>query len=178
MKVILYGSKYGTTKAYAKELSVQSGIPFMSYDEVEDINAYDTIVYLGGLYAGGVLGMKKTFLDLSGCEGKRIIIATVGLADPMDLENVRNIRNHMKKQLSDEIYQKADIFHLRGGIDYAKLSFKHKTMMAMLYQKAKSLPAEKKNSEVKAMIDSYNKQVSFLDFDRLKDILELMERKA
>ena len=34
---------------------------------------------------------------------------------------------------------------------------KHKTMMGMLYKKAVTLPEEKKNAEVKVMIETYNK---------------------
>ena len=53
------------------------------------------------------------------------------------------------------------------GIDYSKLGLKHKTMMKLLYNKAKNLPEEKKNAEIMAMIETYNKQVSFVDFDSL-----------
>lgn len=78
----------------------------------------------------------------------------------------------MKSQLSRELYEKASIFHLRGGIDYSKLSFKHKTMMAMVYKKAVSLPEEKKNAEVRAMIETYNKQVYFVEFETLEPVTQ------
>lgn len=78
----------------------------------------------------------------------------------------------MKNQLSKEVYDKAMIVHLRGGIDYSKLGFKHKTMMGMLYKKAVTLPEEKKTAEVKAMIETYNKQVDFVDFNSLDSIIQ------
>lgn len=59
-EIIIYGSKYGTTKMYAEELSTKTHIPTISFEKIEDINKYDKIIYLGGLYAGGVLGMSKT----------------------------------------------------------------------------------------------------------------------
>ncbi|MBQ3258195.1 MAG: hypothetical protein IJA67_12415, partial [Oscillospiraceae bacterium] len=58
-----------------------------------------------------------------------------------------------------------------GGIDYSRLSFKHKTMMGLLYRKAVGLPEEKKTAEVKAMIETYNKKVKFVDFDSLTAIV-------
>ena len=176
MKIIIYGSKYGTAKQYAKELSKKTNIKAENYENMKNINDYEIIIYIGALYAGGVLGMSKTLKKISNCENKKIIIATVGLADPMDKENINNIENSMKKQLPNEIYEKASIYHLRGGIDYSKLSFLHKTMMKILYKKIKSLPEEKKTSEDKLMLDSYNQKVNFVDFSSLENIIDEIKK--
>ena len=174
MNIVVYGSQYGTAKRYAEELANRVGYELKSYESVSDINAYDTIVYIGALYAGGVMGMKKTFKDLKECKAHRIIIATVGLADPGDKENTDTIKTGMKNQLSKEVFDNADIFHLRGGIDYSKLGLKHKTMMGMLYKKAVTLPEDKKNAEVKAMIETYNKKVDFVDLTGLEPIIQVL----
>jgi len=174
MRVILYGTKYGTTKAYADELGKRTNIEVKNYDEIDNINMYDTIVYFGALYAGGVMGMKKTFGKLSSVSGKKIIIATVGLADPTDAENTGKIKEDMKKQLSKEVFENACILHLRGGIDYSVLNFKHKMMMAMLYKKAVGLPEEKKTADVKAMIETYNQRVDFVDLKRIDEIMKML----
>ena len=165
--IVVYGSHYGTARQYAEELARRAGTEACQYDAVGDINRYDTIAYVGALYAGGVVGMKKTFARLTSCKGKTIVIATVGLADPTDAENVSNIRENMRRQLSAEVFEAARIFHLRGGIDYAKLGFRHRTMMRLLYAKAKSLPEEEKGAEVRAMLETYGRQVSFVDMDAL-----------
>ena len=65
MKIIIYGSQYGTTKKYAEELAKRTIIESESYEDVADIDKYNTVVYIGGLYAGGVLGMKKTLARIS-----------------------------------------------------------------------------------------------------------------
>lgn len=174
MKVIIYGSQCGTTKKYADELGKRTGIEVKNYEDISDINIYDTIIYFGALYAGGVMGMKKTFSKLSLVEDKNIIIATVGLADPTDVENTNTIKRGMEKQLSTGLFQQAHIVHLRGGIDYYSLGLKHKTMMAMLYKKAIGIPEEKKTAEVKAMIETYNKRVDFIDYGRLDEIVGLI----
>lgn len=169
--IIIYGSHYGTTKQYAKELSRRTNIEAISFKNVKEINDYDNIIYLGGLYAGGVLGMSKTIKKLNNTVNKKIIIVTVGLSDPMDEVNKNNIRNNIKKQVSKEIFEKAKIFHLRGGIDYSKLNFKHKTMMKLLYNAVKNLPKEKQTAEDRAMIETYNQKVNFVDFSSLDKII-------
>ena len=174
MKVIIYGSQYGTTKKYAEELGRRTNIEVKNYEDIEDINLYDTIIYFGALYAGGVMGMKKTFSKYASSADKNVIIVTVGLADPLDLENTTTIKKGMEKQLSKDLFEHAHIFHLRGGIDYSCLGFKHKTMMAMLYKKATGLPEEKKTAEVKAMIETYNQKVDFINFGCLDEIMTLM----
>mgnify|MGYP005776522617 FL=1 len=169
--IIIYGSHYGTTKQYAKELSRRTNIEAISFKNIKEINDYDNIIYLGGLYAGGVLGMSKTIKKLNNTVNKKIIIVTVGLSDPMDEVNKNNIRNNIKKQVSKEIFEKAKIFHLRGGIDYSKLNFKHKTMMKLLYNAVKNLPKEKQTAEDRAMIETYNQKVNFVDFSSLDKII-------
>lgn len=172
MKIIIYGTQYGTAKKYAEELSRRIEIPCVSYEEIDDINIYDTIIYIGSLYAGGVQGMKKTMSKYDAGTDKILIIVTVGLADPTDQENTDYIKGGVKKQLPTGVYEKATVLHLRGAIDYTKLNFKHKTMMGLLVRKAKNLPEEKKNAEVRAMIETYNQVVDFVDFDSLSSLID------
>ena len=157
--IIIYGSHYGTTKQYAKELSRRTNIEAISFENVKEINNYDKIIYLGGLYAGGVLGMTKTLKKLNKISNKTIILVTIGLSDPTDEKNINNIRNNIKSQIQKEIFEKAKIFHLRGGIDYSKLNFAHKTMMRLLYNAVKNVPQEKQTAENRAMIETYNKKI-------------------
>ena len=169
-KIILYGSCYGTTKKYAEELSGRLGCEAVSYEKINDINAYQTIIYMGGLYAGGVQGMKKTLKKLSDISEKTVCIVTVGLADPTDEKNIEHIRKNIKTQVSQELFNQAKIFHIRGGIDYSELNYLHKKMMGMVYKKAVSVPEEERDAEISAMIETYNKQVDFVDFDSLDPI--------
>lgn len=67
----------------------------------------------------------------------------------------------------------ARVFHLRGGIDYEELNCKHKTMMGLLYRKAKSLPEAKQTADSKAMVETYGQKVDFVDFSSLDPIVEV-----
>lgn len=176
MNIIIYGSNYGNAGKYAEELAKRSGYEYIPYKEVKDINSYETIVYIGSLYASGVLGMDKTFKKLTDISSKKIIVATVGIADPTEKANSDSIKRGIQKRISKELYEKASIFHLRGGIDYSQLNFMHKTMMGMLYKRCVNWPEEKKTSEVRAMIDTYNKKVDFIDFDSLAPIIQELKK--
>ena len=171
MDIIIYGSCYGTARQYAEELGKKTNISVKSYKDISLLDDYNTIVYIGALYAGGVLGMKETFGKMTTVQGKHIIIVTVGLADPTDTKNIENIRNNMQRQLSHSVFKHAHIHHLRGGIDYSRLCLKHKTMMWMVYMKTRRIPVEERTAEVRAMIETYNKQVNFVDFNSLEPII-------
>ena len=59
-KLIVYGSQYGTTKRYAEKFSEITGLPCLSYENVKTLSGYGLVIHFGGLYAGGVKGLKAT----------------------------------------------------------------------------------------------------------------------
>ena len=170
MKIIIYGTMYGSSKRYAEILSEKFNIEMKNFNEIKDINIYDEIIYIGSLYAGGVLGMKKTLNKIKDLTNKKIIIATCGVADPKDAENIEAIRKNIKKQLKEEIFNIASIYHVRGAIDYKKLSAKHKIMMKLLYKKCIKIPEEERTPDMRGLIETYNKQVDFISEDFLKEL--------
>ncbi len=170
--LIVYGSQYGTTKRYAEKFSEMTGVPEVSYEDVKDLKEYELIVHFGGLYAGGVKGLKNTVKALG--KNSKLVIVTVGLADVQDKENTDNIKKSIKQQVPADILERTEIFHLRGGIDYKKLSFKHRAMMTLVYNRAKNLPEDKKNAEVRAMIETFNSKVDFVDYNSLNQIMKVM----
>lgn len=176
--VILYGSRYGSTRRYAQELSKQTGIPAVSYQEAPSLFKLETIVYIGALYAGGVLGLARTLRSLSLRDGQRLVIVTVGLADPDIPQNRENIRNSLQKQIHAQLYGRAAIFHLRGAIDYQALSLGHRTMMALLHRSLQKKPAEEWSEEDRALMETYGKQADFVDFASLRPIINEMQRKS
>ena len=174
--IILYGSQYGSTRRYAEKLSEQTGIPVVSYKDAPALSDKKTSVYLGGVYAGGVLGLVKTLRGFSLQTGQKLILVTVGLADPNDPDNRDNIRTFLQRQLPAELLGRATIYHLRGRIDYQKLSFGHRTVMKLLYQFLRRTPVEKQTAENRALVETYGKQVDFTDFSTLEPIIDDIQR--
>lgn len=142
----------------------------VGFDVVKDLSRYQCIVYFGRLYAGGVKGLKATVKRL--LETVNLIVVTVGLTDPSDPKNQGNIRESLCRQLPEELYRKTNFFHLSGGINYEKLSFKYKTMMALLYQSIKKLPAEKRSEEDRAIIETYGQKINFMNYETLNPIVK------
>ncbi len=171
-KIIIYGSHYGTTKRYAEKFSELTQIPVISYEDIKGLEDYDEVIHFGGLYAGGVKGLKNTIKALP--ENARLIIVTVGLADVTNIENTDHIKKSVGQQVPETILERTTVLHLRGGIDYSKLSFMHKTMMSFVYKKAKSTPDKEKTAEVQDLIETYGQKVDFMDFDSLRKVMEVI----
>lgn len=176
--IILYGSRYGSARRYAEELSEQTGIPTADYKNAPPLSDKNVIVYLGGLYAGGLPGLVKTFRGVSLRNLQRLIIATVGLSDPQEPENRKNILHSLQKQLPNALLDKTNIFHLRGSIDYTKLRLAHRTMMALLYRSLQKKPAEEWSAEDRALAETYGRKADFVDFSTLRPIIKEIQREV
>lgn len=169
-QLIIYGSRYGSARRYAERLAEMTGLEAVEYKAVKDLGDYDRIVYLGSLYAGGVTGLKQTVGKMS--PQQELIVATVGLADPTDAANVAHIRQSIKDQIPAHFYDESRLFHLRGAIDYTKLNLKYRLMMSLLAKKVAKLSEEQQNAETRALLDTYGKQVDFVDFSSLQPIVD------
>ena len=77
--LIIYGSQYGTTKRYAEKFAEMTDLPIISFEDIENLEKYERVVYFGALYAGGVKGLNNTIKKLS--LNTKLVIVTVGLAD-------------------------------------------------------------------------------------------------
>ena len=175
--VIIYKSKYGYTKKYAHWISEKMNADIYEVSEADKLgfSVYDTVIYGGGLYAGGINGIgyvKGVFDKIS---SKNIIVFTVGLADPNVQSNVDGITAHIDKDFSPAMRQKIKAFHLRGGIDYQKLGIIHKSMMLMLKKSVEKKPDEKLSQEDVEMLETYGEQVDFTAIDTLGPMLEYIK---
>lgn len=166
--VIIYGSQYGTTKRCAEYLSEMTGIEAVAFKEAKDIDKYDRVIFMGALYAGSVLGLKKTVSKMS--PKQELVIVTVGLVDPNDPENIDYIRHSIKERIPADLYDETRILHLQGAIDYSHLSLKHRMMMAVIHSKLSKMPEEKLNTEAKTILATYGKKEDFVDFKSLEKL--------
>lgn len=102
--------------------------------------------------------MKKSLLNYCGLSGVKrlkntvkalpkiscLIIVIVRLADVCDKEKTDNIRKYISLQVSEQILRDTPVFYLRHGIDYQKLTFKHRTEITLLCNKAKNFRKRRK----------------------------------
>ena len=177
-QLIIYGSHYGSTRRYAERLSDRTGVPAIRYREASDLSGMARVVYLGGLYAGGVLGLKNTLRAIPATSRCRLMIVTVGLSDPGEPENRDHIRASVEKQIPAELLGRTELFHLRGAMDYRTLSAGHRAMMALLYRSIRNMPPQQRTAEDRALMETYGKRVDFTDFRALEPIIREMQRET
>ena len=173
MDIIIYGSLHGAAKRYAEGLAERTGIKAIGYKEVGSLGQYKRIIYIGAIYASGVIGLKKTVAKLT--SGQELFIVTVGMVDPADQTFISSFREALKRQIPSQLYDKKKIFHLRGAIDYSQLEFKYRLLMKMMYSQASKLPEEKLTSEFKAVLATYGKKVDYVDNESLKPLIDTLK---
>lgn len=164
--VVVYESKYGSTKKYAQWIAEEAGADLFKRSEI-DINKlieYDTIVYGGGLYASGIAGISIITKNYEKLMDKNIIVFTVGVASTNNKEIFIPI---IEKNFSKDIRENIKFFHLRGGIDYKKLGIIHKLMMRMLKITVNKKDPKKLSDEDKEFLKTYGKEVDFTNRDTI-----------
>lgn len=172
--IVIYESKYGSTRQYAQWIAGALGCELMEKKAVrpEQLGDYDTIIYGGGLYAGGVSGIELLTKNFGVISDKHLVLFTCGLADPANEENVDHIRAGLEKTLTPEMREKIQLFHLRGGVDYTRLSFVHKAMMGVLHKALMKKSEDQLSEEDKQMLATYGTAVSFVDEAAIEPIVD------
>lgn len=129
--VVIYKSKYGSTKQYAEWIREELGADLKNADEVKfkDLLQYDTIIYGAGVYIGCIAGIALISDNYELLKDKKIIVFAVGLTDPADIGKCNDL---ITKNFSWEMMDAIPVFHLRGALDYKKIGIGNKLMMKRL----------------------------------------------
>ena len=162
---VIYKSKYGSTKQYAKWIAetLKAELYEASVVKPAQLMNFDVVVYGGGLYAGGLIGAK--LVTKNPC--KSLVLFTVGLADP----KITDYSEIIGKTLSPEQVARIKVFHLRGGVDYGKLGLIHKGMLAMVKKMAEKKPLDERTGDDHGVIETYGKKVDFTDKATIEPLL-------
>ena len=171
--VVVYQSKYGSTKQYAQWIADALKCDLRERGEAtpQDLADYDVVIYGGGLYAGGVGGVDLLIKGADCLRDKGLILFTCGLADPQNPQNVAHIRASLQKVLPPPLYGALHLFHVRGGIDYGKLSTLHRAMMGMLRHALLKKDEGELTDEDRALLSTYGGKADFTDEARLVPLL-------
>ena len=176
--VVIYSSKYGFTQRYAQWISEALASPLFeakTFRPADFVN-YDVIIFGGGLYAGGVSGIKLLTENWNLLSGKQVILFTCGLADPAEKATIDHIRQGLAKALPAAMMDALTIFHLRGGIDYPSLSLIHRAMMAMLRRTMLKKDVRQRSEEDLLFLDTYGKAVDFTDQAAIAPLITYVEK--
>ena len=166
--IVAYRSKSGYTKRYAQWIAEELGCDIKEDPELSDIIGYDTVIYGGGMYAGGFNGVKLITKNLDKLKGKRIALFAVG-SNPG--------REHEMKVFWDRVLtagqQKAvGCFYLRGGFDFDKLTAKDKVLMKMLKLRLQRI--KERTEDEQGMLDAYDTPVDFSSRENIRPLIEFV----
>jgi len=163
---VIFKSRYGKTKRYAEWIAEALNAPLFENANVKphQLNDYDVVIYGGGIYAGGIDGVK--LVAKNPC--KSLVLFTVGVADP----SVTDYTQILEKAFTPEQLSEAKVFHLRGGINYSKLSLAHKVMMAAMKKLIEKKPLAERESDDIGVLETYGKDVDFSDKASIEPLVE------
>ena len=99
--IIIYKSKYGSTRKYAEWLKEATGFEMAEADKIKIGEAlkYDTIIFGGGIYAGGIAGISFLKKNIGMLKGKKIVAFCCG-ASPFDADFMKALK---ERNLSGEL---------------------------------------------------------------------------
>lgn len=165
--VVVYNSKSGFTQKYAKWITeaVQADLLVGKNAKVQDLMPYDIIIFGGGLYAGGINGLKLITNHYSQLKEKKIIVFCLGVTPVRDkiVEEVKN------KNLTAEQRDHIQFFMLRGGFNYDKLAFFDKMLMSILKVKLKR--KKTLSADERGMLNSFNQPLDFTNQKHISPIV-------
>ncbi|MBO5408590.1 MAG: flavodoxin [Clostridia bacterium] len=139
--IVVYQSKYGSTKAYAEWIAQALGCEAVERKKVkiEDLAEYDTIVYGGGLYAEVIAGVSLLTKNLDRLVGKKLIVYTTGIT-PLDCRDYYD-KLVVEKNFKGDSYSRFKVFNFMGKMILSELSLVHRTALKTL----KKIMSDKEN---------------------------------
>ena len=154
-------------------ISKEIGFSYSKVIQLKNINKYDTIIYVGSIYASNSLGLRKTFKKLNNINNKNIYIITVGMSET----NNRNIDERIKSIIKKDIYDKVNVFHLNGKINYFTLNKKDKFLISLMYK----ILSKENNNELKKenqmILEIYKNKIDKMDFNKLIPVIDLINNE-
>lgn len=130
--IVLYRSKYGSTKNYANWIADELSCKALDAKGLDSsiLNDYDTIIYGGGLYAEIIAGVSLITKNIDKLSDKKLVVFTTGLT-PTDCREYYD-GMVLEKNFKGDTRDKVKIFNFPGKMIYKELSLVHRTAIKTL----------------------------------------------
>ena len=170
--IIIYKSKYGTTKKYAEWLAkeTQYDIVDITKTNIKLISNYSNIILFGAIYASGINGLSFLKKNFNFLKDKNIAIFCVG-ASPYDEKMFNEIKSHNLKDLLENI----PVFYGRGAWDENKMKYIDRTLCKMLQKVvSKKAPSTYEQWET-ALVEAVGKTCDWTDKEYLQPLINMVK---
>lgn len=162
--LVVYQSKYGATKEYARLIAKELGAQLRERGEVKpaQLAGCDAVVYGGGVYADKIAGAKL----VADQPRKNLVVFTVGLSHPAQTDYAPILQ----KNFSPERIASARFFHLRGSMDLQKLGPLHRTLLRGVAGQLEKKQQRTVTEQV--ILDACTAPLNFFDPDSIRPLVD------
>lgn len=168
--IVVYKSKYGSTKAYAEWIAEELCCKVADSKDIkiEDLKSYDTIIYGGGLYAEVIAGVTLITKNLEKLENKKIIIFTTGIT-PLECRDYYD-RLVIEKNFKGDSIKKVKVYNFMGKMVLDELSLVHRTAIKTL--KKIMMGKENPTEMERLLVELCDADGDFTDRNEIKSLVE------
>lgn len=169
--LVLYKSKYGTTRTYAEALGRALSCPALSVDNArpQDISLADTVIIGGSIRASGLGFARFVKANAQALQGKRLVFFAVG-ASPVPGAGDDTLEQIRKRGLG-KLFPEAPLFYCRGDWDMEGMTFLDRTLCSLLIKSLQKKDVKELAPWQKALRDAGTKKTSWYDEKYLAPIL-------
>ncbi len=130
--VVIYKSKYGSTRQYAEWIAEELSADIFDAKSVnaKNLAEYDTIIYGGGLYAEVIAGVTLITKNIDKLSGKKLIVFTTGIT-PIEYREYYD-KLVLDKNFKGDIREKIKVFNFLGKMILDELTLPHRTAIKSL----------------------------------------------
>ncbi|AGB40989.1 flavodoxin [Halobacteroides halobius DSM 5150] len=173
--IVVYKSKYGSTKCYAEWIAQAVKGDLFESSEVKsaDLFKYDTIIFGGGLYAVGIIGVDIIKNNFEQLKDKKLIVYAVGASSGKE-EDKNNVLNN---NFTAKMKEKIDFFMLRGAFNRKRLNLIDRFLMWILKLKLKSKDPKELKSDEKGILDCYDTPMDWTNKEAIIPIVESINNR-
>jgi len=171
--LVVYKSKYGSSEKYAHWIAeeLKADIVELANVDLESLADYDTIIYGAGLYPSGIAGVSFIKDNFESIRDKNLVLFTVGLTLTDDEKTFDAIN---KRNLTHEMLDRIEIFHLRGAMDYKNLAEEDRLMMDKLKEMLDAKNPAEVSESYKSLLDGYGSKLDFVKKENIRPIIDYL----
>ena len=174
--IVIYKSKYGSTKNYAEWIAEELGCNVKNANNVtlDELSDFDVIIYGGGLYGEIINGVNFITKNINKLSDKKIIIFSTGIT-PLEYREYYD-RLVVDKNFRNGVPGNVKIFNFMGKMVMEELSVAHRAALKTL----KKIMSSKENpTEMeKLLVELCDADGDFSDRDAIYELIEYAKNNS